>query len=172
MQKTAENSIAIGRPELNGKAFKAGYYDMAFLQILWSQNETRRMPNPQTQFASSSESDRIARGKLLFSTKVADGGSGCSDCHHNGNKFTNGVLDNTFQDFNIHEPGVVAETTVDGNGPSSGCRTITSSSSSVLHRTTAHGKTSAAATPSTCALSGTACLDGFIMAARIVLERY
>jgi hypothetical protein len=30
---------------------------------------------------------------------------------------TNGVLDDTFQDYNIHEPGVVSETTVDGNGP-------------------------------------------------------
>ena len=30
---------------------------------------------------------------------------------------TNGVVDNTFQDFNIHEPGVISETTVDGNGP-------------------------------------------------------
>ena len=118
LQKTAENSTAIGRQELNGKAFKVGYYDMAFLQILWSQNETRRMPNPDTQFPSSTAaSDQIARGKLLFSTKVANGGSGCNDCHHNGNKMTNGVVDNTFQDFNIHEPGVVAETTVDGNGP-------------------------------------------------------
>ena len=27
------------------------------------------------------------------------------------------MLDDTFQDFNIHEPGVVSESTVDGNGP-------------------------------------------------------
>src|SRR4029079_9434339 len=34
-----------------------------------------------------------------------------------GNKITNGALDDTFQDFNVHEPGVIAETTVDGSGP-------------------------------------------------------
>jgi hypothetical protein len=30
---------------------------------------------------------------------------------------TNGVVDDTFQDYNIHEPGVISETTVDGQGP-------------------------------------------------------
>jgi hypothetical protein len=30
---------------------------------------------------------------------------------------TNGVLDDTFQDYNIHEPGVISESTVDGKGP-------------------------------------------------------
>jgi hypothetical protein len=30
---------------------------------------------------------------------------------------TNGSLDDTFQDFNIHEPGVISESTVDGDGP-------------------------------------------------------
>lgn len=44
-------------------------------------------------------------------------GSGCASCHHNGNKITNGEVDDTFQDFNFHEPGVVAETTVDNEGP-------------------------------------------------------
>src|SRR4029078_3003140 len=53
LQKTEENSRAIGRPELSGKAFKVGFYDMAFLQILWTQNETRRMPNPDTQFPTT-----------------------------------------------------------------------------------------------------------------------
>ena len=48
---------------------------------------------------------------------MAQGGAGCASCHHNGNKRTNGVVDDTFQDFNIHEPGVVAETTVDNEGP-------------------------------------------------------
>ena len=50
LQKTEENSNAIGRPDLNGNAFKVGYYDMAYLQILWSQNETRLFPNPLAQF--------------------------------------------------------------------------------------------------------------------------
>lgn len=117
LQKTAQNSTAIGRPELNGKAFKVGYYDMAFLQILWTQNETRRLPNPLTQFPSSEQSAKIQRGKFLFTAKFAEGGAGCADCHHNGNKNTNGSLDKTFQDYNIHEPGVIAETTVDGDGP-------------------------------------------------------
>ena len=117
LQKTAENSAGIGRPELNGKALQVGFYDMAFLQILWSQNETRRMPNPLTQFPSPEQAAKVARGKWLFTAKVSEGGSGCADCHHNGNKITNGELDNTFQDYNIHEPGVVSETTVDGNGP-------------------------------------------------------
>ena len=114
---TAENSSAIGRPELRGKAFSVGYYDMAFLQILWTQNETRRFPNPQAQFPSAADAAQIARGKYLFSTKVSMGGAGCADCHHNGNKLSNGAVDDTFQDYNIHEPGVVSETTVDGNGP-------------------------------------------------------
>lgn len=117
LQKTAENSAAIGRPELNGKAYRVGYYEMAYLQILWTQNETRRMPNPLTQFPDSDQAAKIARGRWLFTTKVGAGGSGCADCHHNGNQMTNGVVDDTFQDFNIHEPGVVSDTTVDGNGP-------------------------------------------------------
>jgi DNA-binding beta-propeller fold protein YncE/mono/diheme cytochrome c family protein len=116
-QKTAEISAAIGRPDLKGKAYQVAYNEMAYLQILWSQNETRRLPNPLSQFASSTEAGTIARGKQIFSSKVSVGGAGCADCHHNGNKFSNGVLDDTFQDFNIHEPGVISETTVDGNGP-------------------------------------------------------
>jgi DNA-binding beta-propeller fold protein YncE len=117
LRKTEENSRAIGRPDLSSKAFKVGYYDMAYLQILWSQNETRLMPNPLTQFPSAAEAERVARGKFLFTAEVSQGGSGCASCHHNGNKITNGEVDDTFQDFNIHEPGVVAETTVDNEGP-------------------------------------------------------
>jgi DNA-binding beta-propeller fold protein YncE len=117
LRKTEEDSRAIGRPELSGKAFKVGYYDMAYLQILWSQNEVRRLPNPLTQFPDSTEAAMIARGKQIFTNKVAQGGAGCADCHHNGNKMTNGVVDDTFQDFNIHEPGVISESTVDGDGP-------------------------------------------------------
>src|SRR5215216_4053757 len=117
LQKTEENSRGIGRSDLSGKAFKVGYFDMAYLQILWSQNERRLFPNPLAQFPASDQSTKIARGKQIFSTKVAQGGAGCADCHHNGNKFTNGVLDDTFQDYNIHEPGVISESTVDGDGP-------------------------------------------------------
>ncbi|HEY0005802.1 MAG TPA: Calx-beta domain-containing protein, partial [Pyrinomonadaceae bacterium] len=117
LRKTEENSKAIGRNDLNGKAEKVGYYDMAYLQILWSQNETRRFPNPLDQFPSEAEAAKIARGKQIFSSSVAQGGAGCAECHHNGNKITNGALDDTFQDFNIHEPGVISESTVDGNGP-------------------------------------------------------
>ena len=117
MAKTAANSAAIGRPDLSGKAYSVGYYDMAYLQILWSQNETRLLPNPLAQTATQPEADQIARGKLLFTNKVSAGGAGCADCHHNGNAFANGVLNDTFQDYNIHEPGVISETTVDGNGP-------------------------------------------------------
>jgi mono/diheme cytochrome c family protein len=90
---------------------------MAYLQILWSQNETRRLPNPLDQFPDELEAAKIERGRQLFSTAVEKGGAGCAECHHNGNKMTNGVLDDTFQDFNIHEPGVISESTVDGNGP-------------------------------------------------------
>lgn len=117
LRRTEENSRAIGRSDLSGKAFKIGYNDMAYLQILWSQNERRLLPNPLAQFPTSEQAAMIARGKQIFSTKVAQGGAGCADCHHNGNKFTNGVLDDTFQDFNIHEPGVISESTVDGDGP-------------------------------------------------------
>ncbi len=117
LQKTEEDSRAIGRPELSGKAFKIGYYDLAYLQILWSQNEVRRLPNPLTQFPDASESAMIARGRQVFTNKVAQGGAGCADCHHNGNKMTNGAVDDTFQDYNIHEPGVISESTVDGDGP-------------------------------------------------------
>ncbi|HKR00452.1 MAG TPA: Calx-beta domain-containing protein, partial [Pyrinomonadaceae bacterium] len=117
LRKTEENSRAIGRDDLKGKAFKIGYFDMAYLQILWSQNETRRLPNPLEQFPEEAEAAKIARGKEIFTKRVAEGGAGCAECHHNGNKFTNGVLDDTFQDFNIHEPGVISESTVDGEGP-------------------------------------------------------
>ncbi|HKP82201.1 MAG TPA: YncE family protein [Pyrinomonadaceae bacterium] len=117
LQKTEENSRAIGRSDLSGKAFKVGYFDMSYLQILWSQNERRLFPNPLAQFPTSDQATKIARGKQIFSTKVAQGGAGCADCHHNGNKLTNGVVDDTFQDYNIHEPGVISESTVDGEGP-------------------------------------------------------
>ena len=117
LARTEENSRDIGRSDLSGKAFKVGFYDMAFLQILWSQNETRRMPNPLRQFPTPELAARIARGKQLFTAEVSEGGSGCASCHHNGNRVTNGVLDDTFQDYNIHEPGVISETTVGGDGP-------------------------------------------------------
>jgi mono/diheme cytochrome c family protein len=118
LKKTEENSRAIGRSDLNGRAFKVGYYDLAYLQILWSQNEVRRFPSPAGQFPEDdSQSAQIERGRELFSKTVEQGGAGCAECHHNGNKFTNGVLDDSFQDYNIHEPGVISESTVDGNGP-------------------------------------------------------
>jgi DNA-binding beta-propeller fold protein YncE/cytochrome c553 len=118
LRKTEENSRAIGRPDLDGKAQKVGYYDMAYLQILWSQNEVRRLPSPLGQFPETdTEAAQVARGKELFTKSVNEGGAGCAECHHNGNKLTNGVLDDTFQDYNIHEPGVISESTVDGEGP-------------------------------------------------------
>lgn len=117
LNATAANSAAIGRPELTGNAASIGYYDMAFDQILWTQNETRRLPNPRAQFPTSTEATQIARGKQLFSTEVGSGGAGCSSCHHNGDQSIGGVANDTFQDYNIHEPGVISETTVDGDGP-------------------------------------------------------
>jgi DNA-binding beta-propeller fold protein YncE/mono/diheme cytochrome c family protein len=118
LRKTEENSRAIGRSDLSSRAFKVGYYDLAYLQILWSQNEVRRLPSPSSQFPEAeAESAQITRGKDIFSKSAEQGGAGCAECHHNGNKFTNGVLDDTFQDFNIHEPGVISESTVDGSGP-------------------------------------------------------
>jgi DNA-binding beta-propeller fold protein YncE len=117
LRKTEENSRAIGRPELSGKAFKIGFYDMAFAQILWTQNETRLMPNPLWQVPARDEAALVALGKSLFTNEVSQGGAGCASCHHNGNKMSNGEVDDTFQDFNIHEPGVVAEITVDNEGP-------------------------------------------------------
>jgi DNA-binding beta-propeller fold protein YncE len=117
LRKTEEISRAINRPELSGKSFKIGYNDMAYLQILWSQNETRLFPNPLAQTATPAEATQIARGKQIFTGKVSQGGAGCADCHHNGNVMANGVLNDTFQDYNIHEPGVISESTVDGNGP-------------------------------------------------------
>lgn len=117
LDKTEQNSRAIGRPELSGKAFKVAYNDLAYLQILWSQNETRLFPNPLGQAPTQTDAQKIERGRQIFTTKVSAGGAGCADCHHNGNQITNGVLDDSFQDFNIHEPGVISETTVDGKGP-------------------------------------------------------
>lgn len=117
LRKTEENSKLIGRNDLSGKAFKVGYYDMAYLQILWSQNETHLMPNPLRQFPSAAEAAKVDRGKFLFTSEVSAGGAGCASCHHNGNVITNGVVDDTFQDYNIHEPGVIAETTIDNDGP-------------------------------------------------------
>ena len=85
--KTEANSAAIGRSDLSGKAFKVGYYDMAYLQILWSQNETRLFPNPLGPGSNlPAEAAQIARGKDLFSKKVLAGGAGCADCHRNGNR--------------------------------------------------------------------------------------
>ena len=115
-RQTEANSRAIGRPELNGDAFSIGYHEMAFAQILWTQNETRLMPNPLTQFPDVAAATQIARGKLLFTNEVSAGGAGCASCHHNGDVITNGEVNDTFQDYNIHEPGVVAETTVSNDG--------------------------------------------------------
>jgi DNA-binding beta-propeller fold protein YncE len=120
-QKTAEISTAIGRSDLKGDAFSMGYYDMAFAQILWTQNETRRMPNPLAQFPSTNDAAQVQRGKFLFTTEVEQGGSGCASCHQNGSatrgpRFANGVPNDTFQDWSIHEPGVISETTVDNEG--------------------------------------------------------
>jgi mono/diheme cytochrome c family protein len=117
LDNTAANSAAIGRPDLSGDAYQVGYYDMAYLQILWSQNETRLFPNPLGQVPTPTEAAQVARGKDLFSNKVSLGGAGCADCHRNGNLFANGIPNDTFQDYNIHEPGVISETTVDGKGP-------------------------------------------------------
>src|ERR1041384_4273756 len=85
-QKTAENSRAIGRSDLIGDAFSIGFYDMAFAQILWTQNQTRLLSTPLRQFPDQAAAAQIARGKFLFTAEVADGGSGCASCHHNGNK--------------------------------------------------------------------------------------
>ncbi|HEY0368901.1 MAG TPA: dockerin type I repeat-containing protein, partial [Chthoniobacterales bacterium] len=117
LRKTEENSNAIGRPELNGEAKKVGYYRLAYLQILWSQNETRLFPNPLGQAPNTSQQAQIERGRQIFTGKVAQGGAGCADCHHNANVTANGVPNDSFQDFNIHEPGVISEDTVDGKGP-------------------------------------------------------
>jgi DNA-binding beta-propeller fold protein YncE len=116
-QKTAENSRDIGRSDLSGKAFSIGFYDMAFAQILWTQNETRLMPNPLRQAPVGTEAARVARGKQVFTNEVNAGGAGCASCHHNGNVISNREVDDTFQDYLIHEPGVVAETTVGNEGP-------------------------------------------------------
>ena len=76
LQKTEENSTAIGRPDLSGNAFKVGYYDRAYLQILWSQNETRLFPNALGQKPTQAEAIQIARGKELFTNKVSAAGAG------------------------------------------------------------------------------------------------
>ncbi|MDQ6908791.1 MAG: beta-propeller fold lactonase family protein, partial [Chloroflexota bacterium] len=117
LRKTEENTNAIGRSDMNGEAKKVGYYRLAYLQILWSQNETRLFPNPLTQIPSTAEAAKVERGRQIFTGKVAQGGAGCADCHHNGNSMANGLPNDTFQDYNIHEPGVISETTVDGKGP-------------------------------------------------------
>ncbi|HEY0481455.1 MAG TPA: beta-propeller fold lactonase family protein [Kofleriaceae bacterium] len=114
---TAANSAAIGRPELSGDAASIGFAKMAFDQVLWTQNETHRLPNPRAQFPTSPEATQIARGKQIFTNEVNAGGAGCASCHHNGNQTVDGAVNDTFQDYNIHEPGVVSETTVDGDGP-------------------------------------------------------
>jgi hypothetical protein len=75
------------------------------------------MPNPLTKYPNATEQSAIDRGRWIFTTKVANGGAGCADCHHNGNVVANGAVNDTFQDYNIHEPGVISETTVDNDGP-------------------------------------------------------
>lgn len=125
LQETAANSTAIGRSDLSGQAFSIGYYDMAERQILWSQNETRRLPNPLSQFPTGDQAAKIARGKFLFTAEVDKGGSGCASCHQNGDpsittgaRTANGtVVNDTTQDWMVYEPGVIADTTVDNDGP-------------------------------------------------------
>src|SRR4029453_6551373 len=76
LRKTEEHSRALGRSDLSGKAFKIGYFDMPYLQILWSQKERRLLPNPLAKFPDNNQATKIARGKQIFSTKVAQGGAG------------------------------------------------------------------------------------------------
>ena len=106
-------SDRIGRAEREG--IQVGYNDMAYLQILWSQNETRLLPNPLAQTATQTEA-APNRTCNRFTCKVSQGGAGCADCYDNGNVIANGVPNDTSQDYNIHEPGVISESTVDGNG--------------------------------------------------------
>ncbi|HEX2686941.1 MAG TPA: YncE family protein [Kofleriaceae bacterium] len=117
LDATAANSAAINRAELRGDARSIGYNKMAFDQILWTQNETRRLPNPRTQFPSASDAAQISRGRQIFTSEVSAGGAGCASCHHNGDQTIDGSPNDSFQDYNIHEPGVVSETTIDGDGP-------------------------------------------------------
>ncbi len=159
LQKTEENSSAIWvAKDLNGKAFKVGYYDMAFLQILWSQNETRRMPNPLTQFPSSDRSHNdCTRQANLLDRSASRAAPAALSCHHNGNTTVNGVPNDTFQDYNIHEPGVVAETTVDNDGVFLRLNAMTTCiRRSLRRRTSVDGRISAAATRSISGASGTA----------------
>ena len=117
LQKTEENSNAIGRPELNGDAKKLGYHRMAYLQILWSQNETRRLPNPLAQFPDPTIATQITRGRQIFTNGVAKAAPAARSAITMETNSLMACGDDSFQDFNIHEPGVISESTVDGKGP-------------------------------------------------------
>ena len=58
LRKTEENSRAIGRPELSRQGVQDRLLRHGFLQILWTQNETRLMPNPLRQAPHGSEAAR------------------------------------------------------------------------------------------------------------------
>jgi len=73
-------------------------YKMAFDQVLWTQNETRRLPNPRAQFPTAAEASQIARGRDLFSNEVTAGGAGCASCHHNGNQTVDGATNDTLKE--------------------------------------------------------------------------
>jgi hypothetical protein len=58
-------------------------YDIAFARILWTQSDTRRLPNPLTQFSDAALSARVVHAKDLFTRRTEPGSAGCADCHHN-----------------------------------------------------------------------------------------
>ena len=64
------------------------------------------MPNPLTPVPRSpTEAAMIARGKQLFTNEVARAAPAARAAITTATSMTNGVIDDTFQDFNIHEPG-------------------------------------------------------------------
>ena len=129
-------------------------YDMAYPQILWSQNETRLFPNPLGRYRHHPTS-RLPR-KGLFTNKVSAGGAGCADCHHNGNVFANGVLDDTFQDL-ISMSRSDQRDTVDGEGPFSRPENDYFFTEFEPPQDVGTPQNFSSRKPSTCARSGTRC---------------
>ena len=72
-QKTEENSRAIGRDDLNGNAFKVGFYDMAFAAdpLVAKRDAADAQPADAVPERHGSRDDRAR--KQLFTTEVEPG---------------------------------------------------------------------------------------------------
>jgi hypothetical protein len=83
--------------------------DVSILGVRSDPADAERDPaaaEPAGAVPTASEATQISRGAQLFANEVTAGSAGGASCHHNGDQVIDGARNDTFQDYNVHEPGV------------------------------------------------------------------